>query len=676
MLEHHARGRTTLFILVLTLVLTALSKRAAGDDATLDASQDNTLYEISDGSLSNGAGKHLFAGRTGQGTGLDRRRGLLLFDIAASIPAGSTINTVTLRLSMSKTQAPTTSVSVHRLLAQWGEGASDASGSEGAGEDAEAGDATWTYTFYPSESWTTPGGDFAANASASTNVGSEGFYEWSGEALVDDVQAWLDDPGSNAGWILIGNESTSSTAKRFDTHENNDESVHPALIVDYTTALPSGACCLTDGECIVLPSAECVDAGGAYEGDDAPCAAGTCPPAGACCLAGDTCDRLTDAACTNQGGTYLGDETTCDGNPCLPDLGACCFSGAVCLEITPADCTAQDGTYPGNATTCVAKPCPLALTHFVDALPRPAVAQPVSGAPGGAAHYEIAMTQFEQQLHADLQPTTVWGYGGTYPGPTIEARVDELVTVEWINDLRNADGTLRTDHYLEVDLCPHGAADLPKTVVHLHGGHVEQHSDGYPEDTFLPGSSSEIYEYPNHQTPGTIWYHDHGLGITRLNVYMGLAGFYLIRDDVEDGLGLPSGEYEIPLAIQDRSFNLDGSWAYPAVWQDHFFGDTILVNGKVWPYLEVDRGMYRFRVLNGSNSRVYTLALSNGATFVQIGGDGGLLEAPVEHTELTITGGERADLVMDFSAYPPGTEIILTNSAPAPYPGSPGVGVI
>jgi spore coat protein A len=323
---------------------------------------------------------------------------------------------------------------------------------------------------------------------------------------------------------------------------------------------------------------------------------------------------------------------------------------------------------------------PLVLTPFVDALPRPAVAQPTSGSPGGAATYTLAIREVQQQLHRDLPATTVWGFGdgatgATYPGPTIEAGRDQPVTVTWVNDLRDG-GVLRTTHYLPVDTCPHGADDArPRTVIHLHGGHVPAASDGYPEATFLPGEQA-TYQYPNTQLPATLWYHDHALGITRLNVYMGLAGFYLLRDAVEAGLDLPAGEFEIPLVIQDRSFNADGSLQYPAAWQDHFFGDTILVNGKVWPYLEVKQGKYRLRLLDGSTSRAYTLALSSGASFAVIGTEGGLLPAPVTVSTLTLTPGERADVVVDFASYPAGTEILLTNSAPAPYPGTPGEGVV
>ena len=151
---------------------------------------------------------------------------------------------------------------------------------------------------------------------------------------------------------------------------------------------------------------------------------------------------------------------------------------------------------------------------------------------------------------------------------------------------------------------------------------------------------------------------------------MGLAGLYLIRDAVENALGLPSGANEIPLVIQDRKFNADGSLVYPAMWDEHFFGDTVIVNGKVWPYLVVKQGKYRFRMVNGSTSRTYTLALSSGATFHQIGTDGAMLPAPVPLTELTFMPGERADVVMDFAGYANGTEIVLTNSAPAPFPGT------
>lgn len=241
---------------------------------------------------------------------------------------------------------------------------------------------------------------------------------------------------------------------------------------------------------------------------------------------------------------------------------------------------------------------------------------------------------------------------------------------------------------------PPGFAKAQKPVpivTHLHGGEVPSIYDGHPDAWFthnrLKGSAYEtsLYTYPNNQEPTTLWYHDHALGITRLNVYAGLAGFYLLRksENCEDGnskegkLNLPSGKYEIPVVIQDKSFYTDGSLAFNNVginsdihpyWVPEFFGDTILVNGKVWPNLDVDRHQYRFRLLNGSNARFYNLKLSNGMKFIQIGSDGGLLEKPVELDTLLIAPAERADILIDFSGIKPGTSIILMNDANAPYP--------
>jgi spore coat protein A len=299
---------------------------------------------------------------------------------------------------------------------------------------------------------------------------------------------------------------------------------------------------------------------------------------------------------------------------------------------------------------------------------------------GGEAEYTMAIRQLRQRLHRDLPETVVWGYddgeGAGYPGPTIEARSGVPLRVTWENDLRDETGALRTDHYLPVDACPHGAElGGARAVVHLHGGHVPAASDGYPESTILPGERV-TYEYPNWQDAAQICYHDHAMGITRLNVYMGLAGLYTIRDDVEDALDLPRGEFEVPLVVQDRTFRPDGSLAYPAAWQEDFHGEINLVNGRVWPYFEVARGRYRFRMLNGSNGRTYTFYLSNGAPFTLIGTDGGLLPAPVTLTEITLGPAERADVIVDFSELAPGTEVLLLNRAPAHYPGEADHGVV
>jgi len=345
--------------------------------------------------------------------------------------------------------------------------------------------------------------------------------------------------------------------------------------------------------------------------------------------------------------------------------GACCKPDGTCDLTTQSECSAQAGSYGGDNSTCVEQVC---LEPYVDWLPTPPVARPFRGRAGGEAFYEITMKEFRQKLHRDLPPTTLWGYNGQYPGPTIEAYRNRPVHVHWINDLRDYEtGLPRTDHYFHIDTRIHGPdmeGQAPRTVVHLHGGHVPPDYDGFPESTFVSGGS-RLYRYPNSQLPATLWYHDHALGITRYNVMMGLAGLYVIRDGDEEALHLPNGPYEIPLLIQDRSFHPDGSLRYPAQWTPMFLGDKVLVNGKVWPKLRVNSGRYRFRVLNGSNHRIFTLALSDHHSFHVIGSDGGLLSSPVEVREISLGPAERADLVLDFEGYAPDSEVLLQDTLEA-----------
>jgi hypothetical protein len=200
---------------------------------TLNSSKDNTLYEDAGGALSNGAGQYFFVGRTAQGVN-SIRRGLIAFDIAGNIPPGSIIVSATLRLNMSQTSAVPEPVELHPLTASWGEGTSNAPGGGGSGTAATSGDATWIHRFYASTLWTTPGGDFVVTASATTTVGSVGFYTWGTTTnMVADVQTWLDAPAANFGWLLLGNETTTTTAKRFNTREHSDPTTRPALIVEY-----------------------------------------------------------------------------------------------------------------------------------------------------------------------------------------------------------------------------------------------------------------------------------------------------------------------------------------------------------------------------------------------------------------------------------------------------------
>jgi bilirubin oxidase len=286
-------------------------------------------------------------------------------------------------------------------------------------------------------------------------------------------------------------------------------------------------------------------------------------------------------------------------------------------------------------------------------------------------------------------------------------------------------------------------------VTHLHGGHTTQESDGYPEAWYLPDATdipagyapvgsrynqfkaafadrweeiwepgTSVFQYQNDQPATTLWYHDHTLGMTRQNVYAGPAGFYLLRGGVADlppGVlpgpaprpGDPPGSsyYEIPIAIQDRSFHQDGSLFYPEsreffdgfagpylpdsdvppLWNPEFFGNTIVTNGRSWPVLPVERRRYRLRFLNGCNSRFLILKIVTAPTaprpvpaalpFWQIGADGGFLPAPVELDQLLAGPAERADVVVDFTGVPAGTELYLINEGPdEPFGGgSPGL---
>jgi len=331
----------------------------------------------------------------------------------------------------------------------------------------------------------------------------------------------------------------------------------------------------------------------------------------------------------------------------------------------------------------------MSLTKFVDALPIPAVLEPI-GECNDIPFYIVTMKQVLQKLHRDLPPTTVWGYNGLYPGPTFEVKRNKPILVKWKNKLP-------FEHLLPVDRTLHGAEpDQPsvRTVVHLHEGRLTPENDGYPEAWFTRDFKNEgskflrdVNFYPNCQRPATLWYHDHAIGITRLNVYAGLAGFYILRDDAEDKLNLPKGKFEIPLVIQDRSFYPNGELFYPTQPGQEpppapftpdpnlpnpsvvpeFFGNTILVNGKVWPFLEVEPRKYRFRILNGSNARFYRISLSSGQDFVQIGTEGGLLESPIDVEQIILAPAERVDVIIDFSQYKD-QQIILRNDASAPFP--------
>lgn len=225
-------------ILAVAMSLPAFLQLSAQTMAQLVSVSDNTLYEDPAGSKSNGAGAHFFAGRTNQ-AGIGIRRGLLAFDVAGHIPAGAKIDSVTLLLHMSKTNALAGehTISLHRVLADWGEGDSDAVFNEGGGADATPGDATWLHTFFDTSRWASPGGDFLEAASASRAVADTGFYTWGPTPeMAADVQSWLEQPEQNFGWLLRGNENAAPTARRFDTRENDIAAFRPVLRVYYSTA--------------------------------------------------------------------------------------------------------------------------------------------------------------------------------------------------------------------------------------------------------------------------------------------------------------------------------------------------------------------------------------------------------------------------------------------------------
>ena len=384
------------------------------------------------------------------------------------------------------------------------------------------------------------------------------------------------------------------------------------------------------------------------------------------------------------------------------------------------------------------------------------------------------------------QPGTV-AEGGSFnfPSFTIEADWRQPVRVKWINDLVDDEGE-PLPHLLPVDPTLHWANPIgvcydrdtdttydgvdcrgkgPEAytgpvpiITHLHGAETSEWSDGYPEAWYLPAAAagsgysmygtlfeafrseaaaagitwepgSATFDYPNDMRATTLWYHDHSLGITRLNVYAGPAGFYLIRGGPGDMVldsrtGLPASlpgpapkstdrnidkkNYrEIPIVIQDRSFFADGSLAYPdnraffegvlpdalqipfipeltllgmvsdvsAIWNPEFFGNTLVSNGRTWPFLEVEPRRYRLRFLNGCQSRFLILELSDDGSFWQIGADGGFLPAPEELDSLLIGPAERADVIVDFGNLAPGATVRLLNVGPdEPFGGGEAPG--
>jgi spore coat protein A len=345
----------------------------------------------------------------------------------------------------------------------------------------------------------------------------------------------------------------------------------------------------------------------------------------------------------------------------------------------------------------MAQPMIAPLAEFVDAVPMPR--RLVAAEHDGRITVRIRVGM--HRFHRDLPETRIWGYDGTVPGPTIETERGRPVTVEWRNELSgplpvvvtiapanaNADG-------VPVQCLPglsggtpdqHAAALTGHTVVHLHGGLTPASYDGWTENIFAPGQSA-VFHYPNDQRAALLWYHDHVMGVTRFDVYAGLAGLWIVRDERERELRLPEGPpFEVPLLIQDRNFDLDDQGRLtgrlvhktdPGVMEA--FPPFTVVNGKVWPVLDVQPATYRLRVVNGSNARTFRLVLLRDGLvelrrITQIGTDHGLLRASVGMPPdgLVLASAERADLLVDFSDLQPGSELTLLNTAAAPFDGAP-----
>ncbi|XP_042509589.1 multicopper oxidase LPR1 homolog 1-like [Macadamia integrifolia] len=343
---------------------------------------------------------------------------------------------------------------------------------------------------------------------------------------------------------------------------------------------------------------------------------------------------------------------------------------------------------PPPVTDATLQQVAASLKMYVDELPHIPKLFGYSIRRGKAAPGNLTIGMFKKKwkFHRDLPATTVFAYGisskvATVPGPLIEALKGVHISVTWENHLPQ-------HHFLSWD--PTVTNAIPKhggvpTVAHLHGGLHPPQDDGNPLAWFTAGFqetgsawTQSTYTYPNVQHAGNLWYHDHALGLTRVNLLAGLIGPYVIRDPkLEKPLKLPSGpEFDRHLMVIDRSFLKNGSIYInstgdnPSIhpqWQPEYFGDAIIVNGKAWPYLKVQRRKYRFRIINACNARFFNFSLSNGLPFTQVGSDASYLNSPVHTKSILLAPSESADVVIDFS-YSKTNKSILTNSAPYPYP--------
>jgi spore coat protein A len=365
--------------------------------------------------------------------------------------------------------------------------------------------------------------------------------------------------------------------------------------------------------------------------------------------------------------------------------------------------------------TSVADAASPPMAKWVDPLPVPPVATQTfnKSISGWADYYEITMSASQHQFNSGLPgPATVWTYGqpGKTPvllGPTIVATSGRPVVVKYINNLPTGLGNFPLKDSIDPTIpgAPgFGPGEVPPgaAIPHLHGGHTAARFDGTPEQWWTangktgPGYVTDTFTYLNDQPASLLWYHDHTMGATRFKPYLGLAAAYVIFDKVDNGTTIngqkvPSGygTYHLPLVLQDKQFNDDGTLFYPTegislvhpIWVPEFFGDTPVINGQAYPKLDAQPRRYRLRLLNGSQARFYNLHFKSGDTpapgvvdsrvelpFWVIGSEQGLLPAPAQKTSLLIAPGERFDVIVDFTGIPLGSTVMMTNDANAPYP--------
>ncbi len=327
-----------------------------------------------------------------------------------------------------------------------------------------------------------------------------------------------------------------------------------------------------------------------------------------------------------------------------------------------------------------ARPARSMLTKYIQPVPLPGDGIVVA-TPSGMNQYAFTQIEIARQLHPHLPPTPLFAYddgsdlvgqAGSF-GMAVVAQSGTPLDVSYTNRL-----PLTYPDWIPVDTNLTPLGNQVRAMTHLHGAFVAGDSDGNPEVTpngFGFGDTQTVH-YTNQlpQMPATLlWFHDHALGATRLNVFAGLASAYILRDQYDTGLepnpiGIPGGAYEIPLVIQDRQFNPDGTFLYPTsdiegvTWIGEYCGDVMPVNGKVWPFLNVEPRLYRFRILNGCNARILNLDIG-GPNFWQIGAEGGMWDIPVPVKHLVLAPAERADVLVDFSKFP-GARLVMKNHKP------------